>query len=283
MINSDIKYYHSGGTLNNDPDLDLGGEISENELGTSVENLFNTLTSSESRIGLVDYRCFYIKNTHNADVLRNAKLYVHSERGSGSFIDLGVGNRDAYQTVRITGDAPPNEGEFLELYINRQPIDTPILTIFYHPNPTIWQGRFQTELRGIDSCRDAIVHVRGNSGTPMDLTFDVYFTKSIGCREISMLVYPDTNLANWLADNSNVEITSVFSGKPINTDAVVIADVTTAPAAIDFIHPLVGSPVFLGDLRPGDYFPVWVRRTTPADTITKILDNFKIHIDGEFP
>jgi len=63
----------------------------------------------------------------------------------------------------------------------------------------------------------------------------------------------------------------------------MIGDTTTPPPGITFDSPLRGNPKELGNLRPGDFFPVWVKRTTPEGTLTSALDDFIIRIDGTFP
>lgn len=281
MILTDIKYYHSGGVVNNNPENDLGGIQSNIELGSSIDNLFDDLSGSVSRVGRTDYRCFYIKNTHATHVLRNAKVYIWSEKESGSLLDLGATLENAHQNVIISGPNPPNEGDFFELYVIRRysgPQDA-YVRAYYHPNPTIWQGRFQTELRSIDSCQDARVDFYGSIGNPTNITFTVNFTGSLGSRLLdSMVVRGTTQLSTCSA---SVVVTR--SGNPMNTTAITISNKTTAPANVDFSHPLYGSPFKIGDLRPYDAIPIWVRRTTPANTTAKILDNIKIHIDGDFP
>src|SRR5688572_4414583 len=131
MNSSDIKFYHSGGGSNCDPMLDLGGARSSCELTEGEATLFNNLSPKKSRWGGIDYRCFYVKNTHADETLRNAKFYVDWERKSGSFIDVGVKRVVEVQKVEISGTKPPNEGDSFTLHLDDYDDDW---TIYYHVN-----------------------------------------------------------------------------------------------------------------------------------------------------
>jgi|GEM_PF-3717437 len=276
MTPNDIVFTHSGGLANCDPDLDLGGTNSGCALDlTALNNLFDDLTPKESREGLIDYRCFYINNTHPTDTLRNAVLYIDSEKKGGSFIDIGIPAINEIQKLEIQGTKPPNEGEVMTLSF----AEFGDVTIPYHVIPTIWQGNFQTEVRGLDSLAEVIIEYAGEIGFPTDVVFTINFRQQSGSKDISLIsVISPTDLGG-----QSFTVTQYQQGKPVNTVAVTIADKETAPAGIEFSYPLRGSPISLGNLLPGDSFPVWVRRITPEGTVAHLLDNYILNVEGTSP
>lgn len=280
MTPNDIKFFHSGGGSNCDPANDLGGAISSCELSDGLGTLFESLTPKQSRIGLIDYRCFYIKNT-STETLRDAKVYIDSEEFSGSYIELGILSQNEIQAVNVNGTKPPNEGEAMTLTVPGYGS----FTVFYHPNISEWQGRFLTEIRGIDGLGDVVVTATGSIGFPTDVTFIVDFIGSAGSHDISPFTVTSEDL-----DGCTVMVNITQNGFPINTTACTIANKQTAPSCAVFGYPLRGNPFAIGDLQPNDYLPLWVRRTTPGFsqddrkmTVKLTRDNFRINVDGKFP
>lgn len=271
MSPSDIKLYLSGGSGNNNPAASLGGEIS-NTLATA--SLFPAIAGEQSRVGLIDYRCVYVKNTHSTESMRNVKLYVDSERSGGSFIDIGAVHRDEQQKINVSGPKPPNEDESMTLTVP----EFGSLTIPYHINQTIWQGRFQTEIAGLDGLKDVRVSAVGDIGWPTNLTFTIDFAGEACCRLISLIQVVTHDL-----DQQTLTILKTLSGAPVETEAVEAEDQYTAPPGIVFQQTLRDNPLTLGDLHPGNSAPIWFRRTTPVNTTAFKNDNFLLHVDGTFP
>ena len=92
-INSaNLLYYLSGGTNNTNPNASLGGARSTTPVGTSINNLFDDVTGSESTAGMSDYRCFYFRNEDSdADGLMNPVIWISSNTpSSGSEIYIGI-------------------------------------------------------------------------------------------------------------------------------------------------------------------------------------------------
>ena len=90
---SDIKFYLSGGTNNIDPDFSVGGPISNTEIIDNIlHNLFDRVITKEATEGDVEWRCFYIKNTHTLEQLKGTKIWIESGTSSEkTFISLGIG------------------------------------------------------------------------------------------------------------------------------------------------------------------------------------------------
>lgn len=270
MNQSDIKFYYSGSGTSLNPELSLGGARSSQE----VVELFDDLTGKESRAGLIDYRCFYIKNTHVSDTLRNAKFYVDWERKSGSFIDVGIKHKNEKQVVGINGTQPPNENDFMILNLATYGD----FTVPYHVNITEWQGRFLTAIRGIDGLQDVQVDVAGTIGFPTNVAFTISFTGHAESRKLENMTVIQNDL-----DLQSISVVQIQDGSPISVVACTVSTTIVTPACVDFEYPLRGSPIELGDLRPNDEFPVWLRRTTPANTRIYILDKIRLNVEGTFP
>jgi len=290
LMPADIEFRHSCGPLNSDPCADLGGEISVFTVGDGIQNLFETLAPKATRLlGHIDFRCFYIINTHPTDTLRNAKVYMEGTgritpgtRG-GSFVMLGIPIVQEIQTVVVTEDFPgafPNEGDFMELEVPGYP---PSFKVFYDPNITKWEGNFLKEIRAIEGLHE--VRVTATGDVP-NVTFTINyggtdercFLGQSRSRTIDTIMVIDDQL-----DNASIATFEVQDGSPVNTTAVKIASETIQPPGIIFECPFRGNPKEIGNLRPGDFLPVWVRREIPKGTLLHILDNFTIRVDGTYP
>lgn len=262
----DIKFYHSGGPGNSDPNADLGGAVSSSELSsTALNNLFNTVTrKTVAENDYVDYRCFYIFN-RSADTLFDARIFIDSEKKNGSYIDIGVPVQNEEQVLIFTGK--PWEGDTITLDIDANTVE-----IDYYLNVTEWQGDIQTKIRGLENLQDVIVE---SAGAVPNVTFTVKFVGSACCRDYSLISQVSSGL-----HDTTFSVTLIQDGSPIETTAETIPTKLHRPTGIQFSYPLEGNPVLLGNLRPNEGFPVWVRRSTPKGTIAKIVDNFVLKVDG---
>ena len=124
IVASDIKYYLSGGAANANQNASLGGA----ESSTLMGNIFDNVSSGEASAGDVEFRCFYVKNTHGTLTLQNAKIWIQSNTPSGdTLIEIGLGTSAVgtgnEQTVAdeqtapsgVTFSAPSNEGGALTI------------------------------------------------------------------------------------------------------------------------------------------------------------------------
>lgn len=266
MNSNDIVFYHSGGPANNNPNLDLGGIVSTFQLDPiPLYNLFDDLNENESMAGMIDYRCFYIFNENPNQSLKNAKIWIEYDRPSGSLIEIGVERKDEIQTVSFTGT--PREGDSIIMNL-----DGNQFAVDYNINTTIWQGNFQTEIRGINGYEDVIVNV---AGQVPNVVFTVYFLGDAGSRDVPLLSTVTNNLQGTVVTYMQTQ-----AGGPINTTAPTIATKLHAPSGVDFQLFLRGNPIPLGDLRAGEGFPLWVKRITPANTMKRTFDQLILCIKG---
>lgn len=105
---TDIKKYLSGGAGNTDQDSSLGGAISS----TEVSGLFDDVASAEVTAGDVDYRCYYVRNTHPTLVLQDARIWIDSNTPLAvTTVDIGLGTSEINgieQSIANEGTLPTN-------------------------------------------------------------------------------------------------------------------------------------------------------------------------------
>ena len=106
MISTDIKFYLSGGTANTDPNLSLGGMISNTQAGTAIHQLFDLVLPAEALAGDIEYRCIWAKNTHVSETLYGAKLVVSLETTSTSTVVAWAYDATGTQVIASEKTAP---------------------------------------------------------------------------------------------------------------------------------------------------------------------------------
>ena len=125
IIASDLPTYLSGGAANTNPLLSLGGIESTTVVPAG---LFDNVSSGEAAAGDVEYRCFYVKNTHATLTLTGAKVWMFANTPSAdTTIEIGLGTTAVgtgnEQTVAdeqtapsgVTFSAAANEGAALTI------------------------------------------------------------------------------------------------------------------------------------------------------------------------
>lgn len=299
-----IAFKHSGGISNCDPCQDLGGEISACDISGGLDNLLHSIGPKLSRVGHEDYRCFYIQNSNDTAVLRNTVIYMDGvTKQSGAIIALGVKLQNEKQQIIVNGTAPPNQGEYFTLQV---PNYSPAFKVFYDANITKWIGNFQTAIRAVEGLPEVIV-TGEVVGTFPNVTFTINFgghdSRNEGRkgtqdrsrwmqaahRQIDLIVVTTNTLLNCTVASMPLQ-----EGSPVMTTAEVIPNEITAPSGITFNYYYRGNPIRIGDLRPQEYLPIWVKRTLPIvnpsygnlarnGQMAKILDGFRITVDATAP
>ena len=99
---SDLKWYYSGGATNSDPRRSVGGPISSTEVPADPSNnLFDDVAPDQASVGMVDYRCVYLRNTHASSPLVNATIWIAQDTASpDDHIEIGI------DPAGIGGEAP---------------------------------------------------------------------------------------------------------------------------------------------------------------------------------
>lgn len=91
IIASDIKFYLSGGGANSDADASIGGAISTTEVVSTLNGLFDQVSSAETSAGHEDYRCIYVKNTHGSLGLEAAVAWISANVSADVTFTIGLG------------------------------------------------------------------------------------------------------------------------------------------------------------------------------------------------
>ena len=83
----------AGDTTASTPDASLGKFVSTTAITpAAIANLFDNTTGAESAAGDVEYRQFFVLNSHATLTATNATITVASETASGGTIDIAVDN-----------------------------------------------------------------------------------------------------------------------------------------------------------------------------------------------
>lgn len=99
VASSDIQYRLSGGASNANAEASLGGAMS----ATAVPaGLFGDIKSDEALAGRVEYRCYYIRNSHTTLTALDVKLWMHSNTPlPETTVALGLGSAAIGATEQV--------------------------------------------------------------------------------------------------------------------------------------------------------------------------------------
>ena len=84
VISDDIKYYYTGTGSQAAPGGSLGGSITANECGASLNHLFDNVSPTEASAGDTEYRAISVKNTNATDTLYDAYIWISLETVSAA-------------------------------------------------------------------------------------------------------------------------------------------------------------------------------------------------------
>lgn len=106
IVAGDIDFHLSGGAANSDVNASLGGVRSSVEItGAALNNLFDQVSGDESAAGDVEYRCFYILNSHGSLTLQNAAIFIQTNTPDpDSSADIGIGTAAINGTEQTVAD-----------------------------------------------------------------------------------------------------------------------------------------------------------------------------------
>ena len=114
IVAGDIEYRLSGGAANADPNASLGGAISSVEIvDATLENLFDNVDGAESTAGDIEYRGFYVINTHATLTWQNVIIWIDTASPSlDTNVEIAVaqeGINNPMQTIADESTAPVGE------------------------------------------------------------------------------------------------------------------------------------------------------------------------------
>lgn len=266
LSTSDISFVYSGGSGNSDPSKSLGGIPSSFPIQGNVNNLFLNISSADSETGKLDYRCFYIVNESSSDTLYNACVFILSQKQSGSTVQLGLTQINEIQKIKIAGAI--TGGNLILSYYGNQ------FSVSWEGSPTNFASNLNEAL--IDAGLAGVSVTTSES--PSLNYFFVKFDGASGKRNHPLLAVVENDLIG--PDTPIITISKDKEGEPINSIAPLLATETVPPAYVSFYDTSDNNKIVIGDLKPGDSFPVWIKRTTPPNSDFQEGDNFIFRISG---
>lgn len=263
----DITFTFSGGSSNSDPDRSLGGDPS---LQTIVnKRLFDDVSETETKTGNVDYRCFYAHNESNVDTLYDTEVYIAYTVPGDVTVKVGFDFENERQNLTVVNAAFIFGGSFVITYSDSTNHD---LTVNWSANLSTWAANFQQALRTINNLENVFVSAF-TSNNNVIFEIDFFGTSSSRYHELIVLKTGGNHLL--ATQITSISIVKSVNGGPINRIADIIDVDTTIPNNIVFYDTIT-----IGDLRPLDSVPIWIKRTTPPNTTAVENDGFTLRIKG---
>lgn len=257
----------SGGVTNQDPDLSLGGPPSATIIDDSVNNLFADVTGSQTNLGLIDYRCYYVFNDNDDDYV-NFAVWIDTQEANGATCAIGVLTRNEKQDITFVNVSGGN------FTLSVDSIETD--TIDFTFDPTLMASAIQTALRALSNASEVEVSSSG------DNAYRVEWAGVDASTAYPIMMFGSNNL---LPDDPLGEAEATFvrfqSGSPVNSIAPDTGAITTAPTGVTFSEPDLNSPIVVGTVRAGSGFPVWIRRTTDPETEANASDGVTLKYSGD--
>lgn len=260
---SQIIFLLSGGTSNSNPSRSIGGPPSAFPVLGSLNNLFSDVTSDEATSGKTDFRCFYVKNNSSADSLYDVECFIDSQASRGSTAEVGVAIVTDVQNIEIKGSV--TGGNLTLRYEQTE------FTAEWGGSPQNFLDNLLLAMKGVGL--DGVGISTSYSGVSQN--FIVEFKGIQGKRNHQKMVLSENNLIGAIS----VSVTKLVEGQPINSNGPLLATETVPPSKVNFYT--ASQRISLGILRPGDFIPIWIKRTTVANTDFKENDYFVFKILGK--
>jgi len=275
---SDIKFFLSGGQTNIDPLNSLGGDYSDTQVGTDINNLFEDVTSILSREGYVDYRCIYLfnKGTTQYDWIFDSSIWTDLQSNIPIQIDLGLVLNDDVQQITISGTV--TEGYLILEYNDVAGNIYTTSRIYYQGSMAAFAQQIQNKLNYLQPIIGG-VKCQASSGSGFT-NIIITFGGDDG-NKIHNLLKVQNNLAG---NNISLQVFKISDGSPINTMAEQTENTTAVPSAMNFQSTSNLNKKKIGTLQLDEGFPIWIRRTIPAGTTPAVNAGATIKFNGKiFP
>jgi hypothetical protein len=269
LTDNDIVFTFSGGPTNADPDLSLGGEPSVQPIVS--KRLFDDVSEDETQTGVIDYRCFYVNNESAIYSLYDSQIFVSYTTPGDVTVALGFDFANERQNLTVTNAVFVTSGSFTLTYTDSD--GNHDIVVAWNADLATWGGNLQTAIRSINNLENVTI---SGAYSGDNVIFEIDFVGSAANRyhELIVLKSGGNNLVS--SQPTTISIVKVVDGGPINRIADVIDVDTTTPNNVAF----TSSVATIGDIRPLDSLPIWVRRTVPADTEALENDGFTLRIKG---
>jgi len=275
IANDDIKLFYSGGVTNSNPDLCLGGEMSTTFFLSN--RLFDSITSTQASSGSTDYRCVYFYNINPTDTLRNAKVYISNEISGGADVVIGLEINNERQDIYITNATSVATGSFILQYYNYFSDSEIQFTVNHSPNITTWATNLQNSMRSISGLEEITVLGSYIGSTAY---FQITFGGTARYRYYESIQLVSSS-QSFLDVNSSFAIQKIIDGGPKLKTAIEINDETTFPNNVIFVPTSINYPIEIGDLKPLEFYSIWIKRTVASKTSSMENDGFSLRMKGE--
>lgn len=277
ITSEDIVYTFSGGEENTNPLLSLGGERSLFPvIGTTI---FDDIKQADVTAGYTDYRCVYVNNYNETSTLYDAKIYFNTQVANGATMYLGFEYLNERQDLKITKYDTITSGTFNLNYTyvdNSGNVVVQSFPVTYDPIFTNMASSIESSLNGILNLQDVTVSVN-DAIALKEVSFQIEFKGASGYRFHDLIFLSSVSFYGL---TGSITVTRIVSGSPINRIADEIENVLINPIGITFQNYTKDSPASIGDLRPLDFFPVWMKRDCPAGTAAIEGDGGIIRVYG---
>lgn len=269
LANTDIAFTFSGGGTNADPDLSLGGDPSVQPI--VGKRLFNDVEEEQTKSGLVDYRCLYVHNDSAIDTLFGAQILVAYTVPGDVTVQLGFDFENERQNLTVTNATLLTGGSMTLTYSDLS--NQYDITVNFNASLSVWATNLQTALRTIPNLGDVVVSATlGGS----DAIFEIDFIGSAASRYHEAIVLKTGGNNLLPSSTATINIVKSVNGSPINRVADEIDVSTTTPTNVAF----TSLSSLVGDIRPLDSIPVWIKRIVPAGSEAIENDGFTLRIRG---
>lgn len=269
---NDFNFTYSGGSGNNDPDDSIGGMPSEFKI--SGFRLLDDVQETETLNGTTDYRCFYFNNDSANDTIYNAVASFTGNVESMVGIQIGFQFTTDMQIISIPDATAITSGTFDLVYQDVSGTQQVTITLAPYVDETTiatWATEIQNELRSLPNLENVIVSPQFSGDT---ILFTVEFKGAADYRYHELL----QAINIFITPSRPVNTTKEVDGSPINSSAAIIGTENVVPANVSFYT--LTSPVLIGDIRPYDVLPVWVKRVVPPNTTAVENDGFIFRLSG---
>jgi hypothetical protein len=248
---TDISFRFSGGTNNQSPTNSIGGAMSAYSPSTyTMENLFPSVNMSGSHAQVIDARCLYVVNTNLLYTLKDVSLFV--ENNANSNVVMGMNLRPTVQRLVMY---PFNFGGEISFKYEHNGC---VATVPSGTSQQEFAINLQEKLAEIPELENVTVSI------PMANTYDINFNDY---RYSPIQVLENTMLPE---GEVTAEMFMLNAGSPVNA---------TAPGS-NITYFSATDVVQLPDLLPGDFIPIWLKRTIPKGTLASSKTSFKLKVLG---
>ena len=198
----------------------------------------------------------------------NSKIYVKSQASGGASVLLGLKRSNDIQTIHIESTGDISSGTItLSLEGNE-------IVLSYDPDLGTMQQALEDAINAVDEGYEASVSTSAESLT--DFSFSVTFG---GYKYFELMTVVTNSLVT--SGVATITLDKNTDGGPVNTFAEEIDNDAIAPNGVVFQSTSsIDNALEVAHLRPGEGFPVWVKRTTLAGTENTQNDNFVFVLIG---